>query len=432
MALERLYLWIAFNVFVLGMLALDLGFFHRKAHAVSLKEASIWSTVWIVLALIFNAAVYFLWGKEQALEFLTGYVIEKSLSLDNLFVFLMIFQYFAVPAIYQHRVLFWGILGALVMRAIFIAAGVALLEAFHWMIYVFGGFLIATGIKMLLRGERKLEPEKNPVVRLFHRLMPVTNEYHGQRLFLRNGGKFYATPLVLVLIVVETTDVIFALDSIPAIFAITRDPFIVYTSNVFAILGLRALYFLLAGVMEMFRYLKVGLSLVLCFVGAKMMVVDVYKIPIGISLGVVGGILIVSVVASLLAQWKEQGILRRRLGLDFLLGENPIGNRMPAFNRATVGVWALLAAVAVILGIVKWGSISTGPSWHEAITAIRVAEREWAETRQDPAGSESPSANTARTILNQAWSNLERDQYEAAISAAHEARRRLRGEFAGR
>lgn len=311
---DRLVLWIVFNVFVLGMLAIDLGVFHRKAHAVSMKEAAAWSTVWIVLALIFNAGIYYAWGGDKALEFLTGYVIEKALSVDNLFVFLMIFTYFSTPAIYQHRVLFWGIVGALVMRAIFIAAGAALLESFHWMIYVFGGFLIVTGIKMLLQGDEKLDPGKNPVVRLFQRFIPLTNEYQGQHFFIRQNGKTYATLLMLVLVVVETTDVIFAVDSIPAIFAVTRDPFIVYTSNVFAILGLRALYFLLAGVMDMFTYLKIGLSLVLCFVGAKMMIVDVYKIPIGVSLGVVGGILVLSVIASLLKSFKEEKVSPSKLG----------------------------------------------------------------------------------------------------------------------
>jgi len=299
---DRLILWIAFNVFVLGMLAIDLGVFHRKAHAVSLKEAGAWSCVWIGLALVFNIGVYYLWGQEKALEFLTGYVIEKSLSVDNLFVFLMVFQYFNTPAEYQHRILFWGIVGALVLRAIFIATGSALLSNFHWMIYVFGGFLVVTGIKMFLQGDEKLEPEKNPVVRLFQRMMPVTHDYHGQSFFITKDGKRHATLMMVVLIVVETTDVIFAVDSIPAIFAITTDPFIVYTSNVFAILGLRALYFMLAGVMEMFVYLKVGLSFVLVFVGIKMISVDFYKIPIGVSLGVIGGILLLSVLASLLSQ----------------------------------------------------------------------------------------------------------------------------------
>jgi tellurite resistance protein TerC len=303
---SQLFLWVVFNVFVLGILALDLLVLHRKAHAVSLREAAAWSCVWVSLALIFGLGVYFFRGAEKGLEFLTGYVIEWSLSVDNLFVFLVIFSYFAVPAVYQHRVLFWGILGALVLRATFIATGTALLANFHWMIYVFGGFLIFTGIKLLFAGEGKIEPEKNPAVLLVRRFMKVTPDYEGQRFFIRRHGKLWATPLFLVLVVVETTDVIFAVDSIPAIFAITLDPFIVYTSNVFAILGLRALFFLLAGVMEMFHYLRVGLSFVLCFVGAKMLIVDFYKIPIGVSLGAVGGILLLSILASMLRQWKQE------------------------------------------------------------------------------------------------------------------------------
>ena len=302
---EHLLLWVVFNVFVLGMLALDLAVFHRKAHAVSLREALIWSCVWVSLALLFGLGIYLLRGGEKALEFITGYLIEWSLSVDNLFVFLVIFSYFAVPAIYQHRVLFWGILGALVLRALFIATGTALLSKFHWMIYVFGVFLIFTGIKLLFAGDEKIEPEKNPAVRLVRRFMKITPSFEGQRFFVRKDGMLWATPLFLVLVVVETTDVIFAVDSIPAIFAITLDPFIVYTSNVFAILGLRALFFLLAGVMGMFRYLKVGLSFVLCFVGVKMTIVDFYKIPIGISLGVVGTILLLSIVASLFVRPKE-------------------------------------------------------------------------------------------------------------------------------
>ena len=307
---DRLFLWIAFNVFVLGMLALDLGVFHRKAHSVSIKEASLWSLIWVTLAMVFNLGIYFAWGQEKALEFLTGYVIEKSLSVDNLFVFLMVFQYFHTPAQYQHRVLFWGILGALILRAIFIATGSALLNNFHWMIYVFGGFLVITGIKMYLQGDEKIEPEKNPVVRLFERCVPIIKEYDGQKFFVQRNGKTYATLLMLVLIVVETTDVIFAVDSIPAIFAITKDPFIVYTSNVFAILGLRALYFMLAGVMEMFVYLKVGLSFVLCFVGVKMLLVDTYKIPIGVSLGVIGGVLLLSILASWFVKRREAAASR--------------------------------------------------------------------------------------------------------------------------
>jgi len=299
---DRLLLWVTFNLFVLGMLAIDLGVFHRKAHSVSIKEAAIWSLVWVSLAMVFNFGIYFTWGQEKALEFLTGYVIEKSLSVDNLFVFLMIFQYFNTPSEYQHRVLFWGILGALILRAIFIAAGSVLISNFHWMIYVFGAFLVFTGIKMYLQGDEKLEPDRNPVVRLFERWVPISKNYHGQRFFLHQDGKTKATLLTVVLIVIETTDVIFAVDSIPAIFAISRDPFIVYTSNVFAILGLRALYFMLAGVMEMFIYLKVGLSVVLCFVGSKMMLVDVYKIPIGVSLSVIGATLLLSIIASWVVQ----------------------------------------------------------------------------------------------------------------------------------
>jgi len=305
---DSLILWVIFNVFVLGVLALDLLVLHRKAHAVSLREALAWSCVWVSLALLFALGVYFFRGGEKALEFLTGYVIEWSLSVDNLFVFLVIFSYFGVPPIYQHRVLFWGILGALVLRAIFIATGTALLTNFHWMIYVFGGFLIFTGIKLLFAGEEKIDPEKNPAVRLVRRFMNVTPDYHGQQFFIRKDGRLWATPLLLVLIVVETTDVIFAVDSIPAIFAITLDPFIVYTSNVFAILGLRALFFLLAGVMDMFRFLKVGLSFVLCFVGIKMVIVDFYKIPIGISLGVVVGILGISILASIFVRPKRVGV----------------------------------------------------------------------------------------------------------------------------
>ena len=299
MTSDSVLLWIVFNAFVLGMLALDLLVFHRKAHAVSLREAFTWSVVWISLALIFNLGIYYLWGSEKAMEFLAGYLIEKSLSVDNIFVFIMIFSYFAVPPMYQHRILFWGILGALIMRAIFIAAGAALLSAFHWIIYIFGGFLIITGIKMFFAGDEKIEPEKNPAVVLLRRWMPITNDYQGQRFFVRIDGRLWATPLFVVLLVIETTDVIFAVDSIPAIFAITLDPFIVYTSNIFAILGLRALYFLLAGILEMFRYLKVGLSFVLCFVGIKMMIVDFYKIPIAVSLAVVAGILVISILASL-------------------------------------------------------------------------------------------------------------------------------------
>lgn len=309
------WLWLGFNLFVLALLALDLGVFHRQAHVVSVKEAAIWSIVWIGLALLFNAGLYFFWNtfspssaysnSEAALAFFTGYLIEKSLSVDNIFVFVLIFTYFAVPPAYQHRVLFWGIVGALVMRAGLIAIGATLLKEFHWIIYVFGAFLIFTGIKMALHRQEQLQPERNPVIRLFRRLMPVTEEYHGEKFFIRRGGTLLATPLFLVLLMVESTDLVFAVDSIPAIFAVTADPFIVYTSNVFAILGLRSLYFVLAGIMHKFQYLKLGLSVVLTFVGLKMVLTDVYKIPTGISLGVIATILTVAIAASL---WRARQI----------------------------------------------------------------------------------------------------------------------------
>ncbi|MBV9791128.1 MAG: TerC family protein [Chloroflexi bacterium] len=299
----NIWLWVGFTVFVLGMLALDLGVFHRSAHAVSLKEAGIWSAVWISLALVFNAIIYFNLGPQVGLQFLTGYLIEKSLSVDNIFVFVLIFSYFSVPAMYQHRVLFWGIFGALVMRAILIWVGAALIEQFHWIIYVFGAFLVFTGIRMAFHKDEELHPDENPVVKLFKRFMPVVPEYHGQSFFVRHAGKLAATPLFVVLLLVESTDLVFALDSIPAIFAITTDPFIVYTSNVFAILGLRALYFLLAGVMDKFRYLKIGLSIVLVFVGVKMLIEALHiTIPIGISLGVIAAVITGSILASL---WKS-------------------------------------------------------------------------------------------------------------------------------
>jgi len=276
--------WILFNAFVLIMLALDLGVFHRKSHEVSTKEALIWTIVWVTLALIFNVILFYWKGQQQALEFFTGYLIEKALSVDNIFVFIMIFSYFQVPAKYQHKVLFWGILGALVMRAIFIFAGVALIEKFHFTIYIFGAILIYTGYKMFNHNQAKIDPEKNPVVRFFRKIMPVTPHMHDDKFFVRINGQRFATPLFLVLILIETTDLIFAVDSIPAILAITQDQFIVYTSNVFAILGLRSLYFALAGIVHRFWLLTYGLAIVLLFVGAKMLLIDVYKIPIAWSL----------------------------------------------------------------------------------------------------------------------------------------------------
>jgi tellurite resistance protein TerC len=294
-------LWTGFTAFVLAMLALDLGVFHRKSHEVGFREALTWSVVWVSLALIFNYGVYHYYGPERGLEFLTGYLIEKALSVDNIFVFLMLFSYFSVPAAYQHRVLFWGILGALVMRAIFIALGAALLAKFHWVIYIFGALLVVTGIKMLRTGgSHDIHPERNPVYRLFRRFVPAVDSYRADRFIVREGGRWVATPLMAVLVAVEATDLVFAVDSIPAIFAVTSDPFIVYTSNIFAILGLRAMFFLLAGVMDKFQYLKVGLAVVLTFVGTKMLLTEIYKIPIGASLGVVAALIAGSVIASLL------------------------------------------------------------------------------------------------------------------------------------
>ncbi len=293
-------LWFGFLVFVLAMLAIDLGVFHRKAHEVRLKEAAAWSAVWVALSAVFAIGVHAWFGPQRALEFTTGYLIEKALAVDNIFVFVVIFTTFGIPAIYQHRVLFWGILGALVMRAAFILAGGAFLARFHWAIYVFGGILALTGVKLLLQRNREVHPERNPVVRAFQRLFPVTHQLEGERFTVKKNGRRYATPLLLALVAVEVTDLIFAVDSIPAIFAVTRDPFIVFTSNIFAILGLRAMYFLLAGIIHRFVYLKVGLSFVLVFVGAKMLLVDVYKIPIGASLGIIAAILAVAVLASLL------------------------------------------------------------------------------------------------------------------------------------
>lgn len=294
-----LLFWILFNLFVIVMLALDLGIFHRRAHTVRFKEALAWSAAWISLAAIFSVIVFYWHGRASSLEFITGYVIELSLSVDNLFVFLVIFRYFKVPSHDQHKVLFWGIVGALVMRGIFILAGVSLINRFHWIIYVFGTLLLYSGFKLLRQGETEIHPEQNPVLRLFRKYVPVTKDYVGDKFFVRKPGLF-ATPLFVVLLVVETTDVLFAVDSIPAVLAITRDAFIVYTSNVFAILGLRSMYFALAGLMEMFRYLHYGLAMILMFVGLKMLGSAYFKLPTWIALSVVLGVLTIAVVASLL------------------------------------------------------------------------------------------------------------------------------------
>lgn len=294
-------LWIAFVGAVVPLLALDLGVFHRKAHVVRFKEALVWSVVWITLAMAFAGGVFYYRGTEDGINFLTGYIVEKSLSVDNVFLFAVIFTYFAVPPIYQHRVLFWGVMGAVVMRAIMITGGAALIKQYGWIVLIFGVFLIFTGIKMFLQREEEPDPSKSPLLGFLRRRMRVTNHYDGQKFFTHIDGKRYATPLFLTLVFVEFTDLIFAVDSIPAIFSITTDPFIVFTSNIFAILGLRALYFLLAGVMDLFRFLKVGLSVILVFVGVKMLIGHMgIVIHPGVSLGIITCILAASISASLL------------------------------------------------------------------------------------------------------------------------------------
>ncbi len=297
-SIGSIWMWGGFVAFVLAMLALDLGVFHRKAHAVTVKEAATWSLIWVALALAFNGLIWAGFGPDRGMEFLTGYLIEKALSVDNIFVFVLIFGAFSVPAAYQHRVLFWGILGALVMRALFVGLGAALLASFHWVIYLFGAFLLITGIKMLVLRDQGFDPRQNPVFRLFKRLVPAVDEYHGPAFTVVRDGRRYATPLLLVLVAVELTDLVFAVDSVPAIFAVTRDPFIVFTSNIFAILGLRSLYFLLAGIVHRFRHLKIGLSLVLVFVALKMLVVDLYKVPVAWSLGIIALLIGGSMLAS--------------------------------------------------------------------------------------------------------------------------------------
>ena len=305
---HEVILWIVFGVAVLAMLALDLSVFNRKAHVIEIKEALMWSAMWIGLALLFDLGIYFLLGSDMALKFLTGYLVEKSLSVDNLFVFLLIFYYFCVPPVYQHKVLFWGIVGALIMRAIFIATGLLIVERIHWVIYLFGAFLIYTGIRIFMRKGKELElhPENNPVLKLFCRFMPVTNDYQGDRFWLKKNGAYLATPLLIVLLVIETTDVVFAVDSIPAVLSITLDPLIVYSSNVFAILGLRALFFALAAVIQRWRYLSYGLSALLVFLGFKMLFSWLFKLPTAIALGGVAGILAISAIASVLRARRER------------------------------------------------------------------------------------------------------------------------------
>ncbi|MBX2946853.1 MAG: TerC family protein [Cyclobacteriaceae bacterium] len=307
--------WVAFNVFVLAMLVLDLGVFHRKTRTIGVREALGWTFFWIVLALLFNAVVYYQFGQQRAVEFFTGYLIEKSLSVDNIFVMLIIFSYFNVPQQYQHKVLFWGILGALVFRIIFIVAGIELISRFHWLIYLFGAFLVYTGIKLLSSTDEKIEPEKNPVLRFVRKIIPVTSSYHNDKFFTRIDGRLWATPLFLVVMVIEATDVVFAVDSIPAILAISNDSFIIYTSNVFAILGLRSLYFAMAGIQQYFSYLKYGLSIILVFVGGKMLLSELYPIPVEVSLLVILSILTGAIALS----W----ILPKRSGAIAVNAEHP-------------------------------------------------------------------------------------------------------------
>ncbi|MBK9247736.1 MAG: TerC family protein [Ignavibacteria bacterium] len=303
---QNTMLWVGFHVLVFILLILDLFVINKKAHEITVRESIKWTGVWIGLAVLFGIGIWY-WGTPQmALEFATGYIIEKSLSVDNLFVFLTIFSYFQVPAKYQHKVLFWGIFGALVLRAIFILGGVVLIQQFHPVIYIFGGFLLFTGIKLAIQQEQKIEPEKNPVLKLLRRTMGVSKYYHEDKFFIKRLGHTFATPLFVVLVLIETTDLLFAVDSIPAVIAISENPFIIYTSNVFAILGLRTLYFALAGLVNIFHYLNLGMSIILMFIGMKMMLSDIFKIPIALALGVVVGILVLSVAASLIIPKKDE------------------------------------------------------------------------------------------------------------------------------
>lgn len=309
--------WMVFGVFVLGVLALDLGVFHRRAHTIHLKEAIARCLILLLMALLFNLGIYWWMGAQNALEFLTAYLIELSLSMDNVFVFLLIFTYFRVPAEYQPRVLLWGVLGALVMRAIFIATGLTLVKTFHWAVYLFGAFLLVSGISMIFRKDKKIHPERNLVLRLSRKFIRMSDNYEDGKFFVRKEGILFASPLFIVLLAVESTDVVFAVDSIPAVLAITYNPFIVYTSNIFAILGLRALYFSLAGIIPIFHYLHHGLAVILAFVGVKMLIADLYKIPIGIALGCVAGVLVFAVIASIIYPIKP------KIMSSAACGENP-------------------------------------------------------------------------------------------------------------
>lgn len=297
--------WLIFNLFILFMLFLDLKVFNRKAHEIKMKEAIFWTIFWFALALVFNVGVYIFRGQEAAGIFFAGYLLERALSMDNLFVFLLIFNYFAVPSKYQHKVLFYGILGALIFRAMFIFAGIALIEKFHWLTYILGAFLVFTGFKLLKEEDRKVEPHKNPVIKILHKIFPVTSHFEGEALFVRKENRLWMTPLFVVLVFIELSDVVFAVDSIPAILAITKDPFIVYTSNVFAILGLRALYFALAGLMKLFHRLNVGLAIILAYVGVKMIIAPWVHVPVSWSLLVIVGVLALSILFSITHPQKE-------------------------------------------------------------------------------------------------------------------------------
>jgi tellurite resistance protein TerC len=299
--------WIFFGVFILAMLALDLGVFNRKTHVIQMKEALLWTSFWVTLALLFGAGIYFFYGHGKAIEYVTAYLIEYSLSIDNLFVFMLIFRYFDVPRAYEHKALFWGILLALITRAVFIFAGVALISNFHWVMYIFGAFLIVTGIKMALNKQTEVHPDKNIAIRLLRYVMPVSKNFSGAKFFVREGGVRFATPMLAVLLALETTDILFAIDSIPAVLAISQDPFIVYTSNVFAILGLRSLFFAISGLMRLFHLLHYGLAAILSFVGVKMMIADFFHVPVGISLLIIASILIASIISSVVWPEKEEG-----------------------------------------------------------------------------------------------------------------------------
>ena len=323
----NIWFWVGFIAFVLAMLALDLGVFQRKVHEVKPKEAATWTAVWVGLALVFAGGLWSFYGSEPALTFLTGYVIEESLSMDNIFVMVLIFDFFVVPKAYQHRVLFYGIIGALIMRGIFIALGTALLARFEWIIFIFGAMLVVTGVRMAFKHDESFDADQNPIVRMVRRVFPLTNDFHGKHFFTIENGRKMATPLLLVLVLVEFTDLIFAIDSIPAIFGVTRDPFIVYTSNIFAVMGLRSLYFLLASVIEKFHLLKYGLAIILTFVGLKMIAEHWIHVPILVSLAVILGVLLLAIAASLIWPAKDKPLTEETERTGSIFGGQPADRR---------------------------------------------------------------------------------------------------------